>query len=233
MSTELTALNEANAALQKQVDALKEQLKEQNEKFGMGLIVDIPCVADGHNTSIIIKESPNAQQNNNKKGKKDKKDNKQTDNNNNKDNNNKDNNNNSKEQANANGNANEQKPKKEKKPKEAKPPKPAPVVKEVDVSRLDLRVGKIVSCEPHPEADSLYLEMIDVGEEQPRQVISVCYYTICYVTCLMTCLNDTFIVNCLCLCVTLCFMYMFFDNTLLSLPMLGFFTNKFLFIVNG
>lgn len=41
-----------------------------------------------------------------------------------------------------------------------------------DPSRLDLRVGKIVSAEKHPEADTLYLEKIDVGEEQPRTVIS-------------------------------------------------------------
>lgn len=41
-----------------------------------------------------------------------------------------------------------------------------------DPSRLDLRVGKIVSAEKHPAADTLYLEKIDVGEEQPRTVIS-------------------------------------------------------------
>ncbi|TSK31415.1 Sodium-dependent lysophosphatidylcholine symporter 1-B [Bagarius yarrelli] len=39
-------------------------------------------------------------------------------------------------------------------------------------SRLDLRVGKIISVEKHPDADSLYLEKIDVGEEQPRTVVS-------------------------------------------------------------
>jgi len=33
-------------------------------------------------------------------------------------------------------------------------------------------VGKIVSVEKHPEADSLYIEKIDIGEEQPRQVVS-------------------------------------------------------------
>ena len=40
------------------------------------------------------------------------------------------------------------------------------------VTRLDIRVGKIVSCEKHPDADALYLEQIDVGEEEPRTVIS-------------------------------------------------------------
>ncbi|KAK6474304.1 tyrosine--tRNA ligase [Huso huso] len=39
-------------------------------------------------------------------------------------------------------------------------------------SRLDLRVGKVVSVEKHPEADSLYLEKIDVGEAEPRTVVS-------------------------------------------------------------
>ncbi|PVU90240.1 hypothetical protein BB561_004956 [Smittium simulii] len=39
-------------------------------------------------------------------------------------------------------------------------------------SMIDLRVGKIVHVEKHPDADSLYLEKIDVGEEEPRQVIS-------------------------------------------------------------
>ncbi|XP_062846806.1 tyrosine--tRNA ligase, cytoplasmic [Trichomycterus rosablanca] len=50
---------------------------------------------------------------------------------------------------------------------------------EVIPSRLDLRVGKIVSVEKHPDADSLYLEKIDVGEEQPRTVVSglVAYIT--------------------------------------------------------
>uniref|UniRef100_A0A4W4G7B1 Tyrosine--tRNA ligase n=1 Tax=Electrophorus electricus TaxID=8005 RepID=A0A4W4G7B1_ELEEL len=39
---------------------------------------------------------------------------------------------------------------------------------EIIPSRLDLRVGKIVSVQKHPDADSLYLEKIDIGEEQPR-----------------------------------------------------------------
>eukprot|EP01025_Chloroclados_australasicus_P038023 TRINITY_DN3892_c1_g2_i1.p1 TRINITY_DN3892_c1_g2~~TRINITY_DN3892_c1_g2_i1.p1 ORF type:complete len:228 (-),score=21.85 TRINITY_DN3892_c1_g2_i1:270-953(-) len=37
---------------------------------------------------------------------------------------------------------------------------------------VDLRVGKIVSCEKHPDADSLYVEKIDVGEDEPRTIIS-------------------------------------------------------------
>lgn len=40
----------------------------------------------------------------------------------------------------------------------------------IDISRFDLRVGKIVSVEKHPDADSLYVEQIDVGEDKPRTV---------------------------------------------------------------
>jgi methionine--tRNA ligase beta chain len=41
-----------------------------------------------------------------------------------------------------------------------------------DISRLDIRVGLIKSCRRHENADSLYIEEIDVGEEAPRQVVS-------------------------------------------------------------
>jgi len=33
-------------------------------------------------------------------------------------------------------------------------------------------VGHIISCVKHPNADSLYLEKIDVGEAEPRNVVS-------------------------------------------------------------
>merc|ERR1711937_695050 len=42
----------------------------------------------------------------------------------------------------------------------------------VDVGRLDMRVGHIRSAKKHPDADSLYVEEVDVGEEKPRTVIS-------------------------------------------------------------
>ncbi|EPB68192.1 putative methionine--tRNA ligase, beta subunit, partial [Ancylostoma ceylanicum] len=42
----------------------------------------------------------------------------------------------------------------------------------IDVGRLDLRVGRIVKCEKHPDADALYVEQIDVGEPTPRTVVS-------------------------------------------------------------
>ena len=70
--------------------------------------------------------------------------------------------------------------KQEKKPKAEKKEKPAKEKKEVkkedeppvDIGRLDLRVGHIRKASKHPDADSLYVEEIDCGEEKPRQVIS-------------------------------------------------------------
>ncbi|KAL6784044.1 hypothetical protein ACKKBG_A04570 [Auxenochlorella protothecoides x Auxenochlorella symbiontica] len=68
--------------------------------------------------------------------------------------------------------------KKEKKAKEAKeaqvaaaPAAPAPA-EEPLVDLLDLRVGKIVAVERHPNAESLYVETINLGEENPRQIVS-------------------------------------------------------------
>jgi len=43
---------------------------------------------------------------------------------------------------------------------------------EFHVCRLDVRVGRIVSVEIHPEAENLYVEQIDVGESAPRQIVS-------------------------------------------------------------
>merc|ERR1712198_529548 len=39
-------------------------------------------------------------------------------------------------------------------------------------SKLNMKVGKIVSVEKHPDADTLYVEQVDVGEERHRQVVS-------------------------------------------------------------
>ncbi|RKP36013.1 hypothetical protein BJ085DRAFT_13179 [Dimargaris cristalligena] len=66
--------------------------------------------------------------------------------------------------------------KKEKKAKgegSAKPKaKPANEPKPIVPSQIDLRVGKIIECGKHPDADSLYVEKIDLGEEEPRTVVS-------------------------------------------------------------
>lgn len=68
------------------------------------------------------------------------------------------------------GNAQPKKEKKEKKEKEkpAAAPETGP-----QPSMVDLRVGKIVSVERHPDADALYLEKVDFGEpEGPRTILS-------------------------------------------------------------
>ncbi|XP_048189535.1 aminoacyl tRNA synthase complex-interacting multifunctional protein 1 [Perognathus longimembris pacificus] len=44
--------------------------------------------------------------------------------------------------------------------------------KPIDVSRLDLRIGCILTAKKHPDADSLYVEEVDVGEAAPRTVVS-------------------------------------------------------------
>ena len=41
-----------------------------------------------------------------------------------------------------------------------------------DFSKLDLRVGKVLSCERHPDADKLFVLKVDIGEEKPRQIVS-------------------------------------------------------------
>lgn len=41
-----------------------------------------------------------------------------------------------------------------------------------DFSKLDLRVGKVLSCERHPDADKLFILQVDIGEEKPRQIVS-------------------------------------------------------------
>jgi len=48
------------------------------------------------------------------------------------------------------------------------------VVKPTDVSRLDLRIGRILEVSRHPNADSLYVVKIDCGDTRggPRTVIS-------------------------------------------------------------
>ncbi|XP_058757491.1 methionine--tRNA ligase, cytoplasmic-like [Vicia villosa] len=43
---------------------------------------------------------------------------------------------------------------------------------DITITRLDIRVGLIKKAEKHPDADSLYVEEIDVGEEQTRTVVS-------------------------------------------------------------
>lgn len=58
------------------------------------------------------------------------------------------------------------KPKKEKKEKAAKPAKPPTPAKETPLSPslIDLRVGHILQCVPHPNADTLYVSTIACGD---------------------------------------------------------------------
>ncbi|XP_075077637.1 methionine--tRNA ligase, cytoplasmic [Nicotiana tabacum] len=58
------------------------------------------------------------------------------------------------------------------KPSVAKSKGSASVEAEISISRLDIRVGLITRAQKHPDADSLYVEEIDVGEAQPRTVVS-------------------------------------------------------------
>lgn len=53
---------------------------------------------------------------------------------------------------------------------EAKPKASAEA--EASIARLDIRVGLITKVQKHPDADSLYVEEIDVGEAGPRTVVS-------------------------------------------------------------
>lgn len=42
----------------------------------------------------------------------------------------------------------------------------------LDVSRLDLRVGRLVGARRHPHATTLSVHEVDVGEKVPRPVVS-------------------------------------------------------------
>ncbi|MQM04138.1 hypothetical protein Taro_036929 [Colocasia esculenta] len=61
--------------------------------------------------------------------------------------------------------------------KKRKQNKPASELKlksepEISISRLDIRVGLVTKVQKHPDADSLYIEEIDVGEASTRTVVS-------------------------------------------------------------
>jgi aminoacyl tRNA synthase complex-interacting multifunctional protein 1 len=60
--------------------------------------------------------------------------------------------------------------KKKNKPAAAAPPaKPAG---ELNVTALNIKVGKIIEVWEHPESDKLWCEKIDLGEAEPRQILS-------------------------------------------------------------
>ncbi|GJE97181.1 nucleic acid-binding protein [Phanerochaete sordida] len=67
----------------------------------------------------------------------------------------------------------QKKEKKEKKPAQESKKAVAEDAGEPVPSMIDLRVGRIVDIKKHPDADSLYVEQIDFGEETgPRTVVS-------------------------------------------------------------
>ena len=41
-----------------------------------------------------------------------------------------------------------------------------------DFQKLDIRIATIVEVEDHPDADKLYLLKVDVGENDPRQLVA-------------------------------------------------------------
>ncbi|KAJ3313296.1 hypothetical protein HDV04_002280 [Boothiomyces sp. JEL0838] len=60
----------------------------------------------------------------------------------------------------------------EKKGEKKEDPKKEAAPAGLNPGRLDIRVGKIISVERHPDAESLYVEQVDLGEDQPRTVVS-------------------------------------------------------------
>ena len=41
-----------------------------------------------------------------------------------------------------------------------------------DFQKIDLRVGKVLSCERHPDADKLFVLKVDLGDGEVRQIVS-------------------------------------------------------------
>ncbi len=69
----------------------------------------------------------------------------------------------------------------EAKPAPAKGPAPEPVaqIEFADFQKLDLRIGRVMACEQHPNADKLLKVMVDLGEASPRQILAgmAAYFT--------------------------------------------------------
>lgn len=60
-------------------------------------------------------------------------------------------------------------------PKKApvKPAEPAkPQITIDDFAKIEMKVGQVVACEKHPKADKLLVSQIELGEDQPRQIVS-------------------------------------------------------------
>ncbi len=50
------------------------------------------------------------------------------------------------------------------------PTEPKPQITFEDFAKVDLRVAKVLSCEPHPSADRLWKLSLDDGSGTPRQI---------------------------------------------------------------
>ncbi|KSV58122.1 hypothetical protein [Acetivibrio ethanolgignens] len=46
------------------------------------------------------------------------------------------------------------------------------IIKFDDFDKLEFKLGVIVDCKLHPDADRLLIFQVDVGEEEPRQIVS-------------------------------------------------------------
>lgn len=46
------------------------------------------------------------------------------------------------------------------------------IIKFDDFDKIEFKLGVILECERHPDADRLLIFQIDVGEEEPRQIVS-------------------------------------------------------------
>ncbi|XP_038056155.1 aminoacyl tRNA synthase complex-interacting multifunctional protein 1-like isoform X1 [Patiria miniata] len=62
--------------------------------------------------------------------------------------------------------------KKEKKEKKEKADVQRAATDEPSITQVDLRIGRIIDVKKHPDADTLYLEQVDLGEADPRTVVS-------------------------------------------------------------
>jgi len=61
---------------------------------------------------------------------------------------------------------------KKEEPKKAAPQAQQPAGPFADFRRIDVRVGEVIAVEDHPEAEKLYVLKIDLGEEEPRQIVT-------------------------------------------------------------
>ena len=63
-------------------------------------------------------------------------------------------------------------PKEVKQEKKQEKPAEAPTGPFAAYRKMDIRVGTVISVEDHPDAEKLYILKIDMGEEQPRQIVT-------------------------------------------------------------